>query len=224
MNHAGTKALVGAAFIGMTAYSGLAAAVTVPYPYVDVIQQGSDTGVVASGTGPTVTMQGTAVSIINGPGSVTNLAPPATFTLTANYSAALTAADGKPNTYDYTNGTITIGNAGSPTLLTATFADLVLQSSGTSLFNYVIASSPLVYTGGSLVGTLTSGEIVGSFTVTSASATTSQGYAILSQAFAGNNLTAKVGAVVPLPATAWLLLWGMGGLGALSRRRPLTPA
>jgi hypothetical protein len=207
----------------MTAYSGIAAAVTVPYPYVDVIQQGSDTGVVATGTTPTVTMQGTAVSIINGPGSVTNLTPAATFTLTASYSAALTAADGHPNTYDFTNGSITIGNTGSPTLLTATFSDLVMQSSGTSLFNYVIASSPLVYTGGSLAGTLTSGEIVGSFTVTSASATTSQGYAILSQDFAGNNLTAKVGAVVPLPATSWLLLSGMGGLGALLRRRKLTP-
>jgi hypothetical protein len=215
--------LAGAAFIGMTAYSGIAAAVTVPYPYVDVIQQGSDTGVVATGTTPTVTMQGTAVSIINGPGSVTNLTPAATFTLTASYSAALTAADGHPNTYDFTNGTITIGNTGSPTLLTATFSDLVMQSSGTSLFNYVIASSPLVYTGGSLAGSLSSGEIVGSFTVTTASAT-SQGYAVLSQDFAGNNLTAKVGAVVPLPATAWLLLCGMGGLGALSRRRQSTTA
>ena len=224
MKHAGMKSCVGAAFIGMTAYSGLAGAVTVPYPYLDVVQEGADTGVVASGIGPTVTMQGTAVSIINGPGNVTNLATPATFRLTANYSAALTAADGQPNTYDYTNGTITIGNAGSPALLTATFSDLLMQSSGTSLFNYVIASSPLVYTGGSLAGTLTSGEIVGSFTVTSASATTSQGYAILSQGFAGSNLTAKVGAVVPLPATAWLLLGGMGGLGALSRRRQLTLA
>ena len=224
MKHAGTKPLIGAAFIGIAAYSATATAVTVPYPYVDVVQQGADTGVVASGTTPTVTMQGTAVSIINGPGNVTNLATPATFRLTANYSAALTAADGQPNTYDYTNGTITIGNAGSPALLTATFSDLLMQSSGTSLFNYVIASSPLVYTGGSLAGTLTSGEIVGSFTVTSASATTSQGYAILSQGFAGSNLTAKVGAVVPLPATAWLLLGGMGGLGALSRRRQLTLA
>jgi hypothetical protein len=218
----GTKLAAGAAFIGMTAYSGLAAAVTVPYPYVDIVQQGADTGVVASGTTPTVTMQGTAVSIINGPGSVTNLTPSATFTLTANYSAALTAADGQPNTYDYTNGTITIGTAGSPALLTATFSDLVMQSAGTSLFNYVIASSPLVYTGGSLAGTLHGGEIVGSFTMTSASASTSRGYAILSQDFAGNNLTAKVGAVVPLPATAWLLLSGMGGFGALSRRRQLT--
>jgi hypothetical protein len=223
MKDVGMRSLVGAAFIGMTAYSGLAAAVTVPYPYLDVVQQGSDTGVVAAGATPSVTMQGTAVSIINGPGSVTNLATPATFTLTADYSASLTAADGHPNTYDFTHGTITVGNAGSPALLTATFSDLVMQSAGTSLFNYVIASSPLVYTGGSLAGTLTSGEIAGSFTVTSASATTSQGYAILSQGFTGNNLTAKVGALVPLPAAAWLLLSGMGGLGALAWRRQLTP-
>lgn len=224
MKDKGVKSSAGAAIIAMTVYGGVAAAATVPYPYLDVIQQGADTGVVASGAAPTVTMQGTAVSIINGPGSVTNLSTPATFTLTADYSASLTAADGQPNTYDFTHGTITIDNVGSPALLTATFDDLVMQSSGTSLFNYVIASSPLVYTGGTLAGTLASGEIVGSFTVSSAAASTSQGYAILSQNFTGNNLTVKVGTVVPLPATAWLLLWGMSGIGAVSWRRRLKPA
>jgi hypothetical protein len=212
------SSIIGAAAIaaGMT---GIADAATVPYPYIDVVQQGTDTGVAAVGSTPTLTMQGTAISIINGPGSVTSLGTPATFTLTATYSAALTAEDGQPNTYDYTNGVITIGNAGSAPLLTATFSDLVLQSAGTSLFNYVIASSPLAYTGGSLAGSLPGGEIVASFTVTAANAITSSGAANLSQAYAGDNLTAKVGAVVPLPAAAWLLLSGIGGLGALARGR-----
>jgi hypothetical protein len=200
---------------GMTVSAGAA---TVPYPYIDIVQQGGDAGVNATGSTPTVTMQGTAISIINGPGNSTSLAPTATFTLSATYSAALTVADGQPNTYDYTNGVITIGNGGSAPLLTATFSDLVMQSAGTSLFNYVIASTPLTYTGGSLAGSLSGGEIVGSFTVTGANAYTSSGAANLSQDYAGNNLTAKVGAVVPLPASAWLLISGIGGLGALFSR------
>lgn len=209
---------IGAAVLG-GGMMGVVGAATVPYPYIDVVQQGTNAGVAAAGSTPTVTMQGTAISIINGPGSVTSLATPATFTLTATYSAALTAADGQPNTYDYTNGDITIGNAGSAPLLTATFSDLVMQSAGTSLFNYVIASSPLTYTGGSLTGSLSGGEIVGSFTVTGANAYTASGAADLSQDYTGNNLTAKVGAVVPLPASAWLLLSAIGGLGALGRGR-----
>jgi hypothetical protein len=108
---------------------------------------------------------------------------------------------------------------GSAPLLTATFSDLVMQSAGTSLFDYVIASSPLTYTGGSLAGTLAGGEVVGSFTVSSASKYTASGAANLSQDYSGANLTAKVGAVVPLPATAWLLLSGLGGLGAVARGR-----
>lgn len=212
------SSMIGAAVLG-GAMTGTAGAATVPYPYIDVVQQGSDAGVSATGSTPTMTMQGTAISIIDGPGSVTSLATPATFTLTATYSAALTAADGQPNTYDYTDGIITIGNAGSAPLLTATFSDLVMQSAGTSLFDYVIASSPLTYTGGSLAGSLSGGEIVGSFTVTGANAYTASGAADLSQGYTGDNLTAKVGAVVPLPAGAWLLLSGIGGLWALARGR-----
>lgn len=218
MNRTTLSSMIGAAVVGGGLMSAAGAA-TVSYPYIDVVQQGADLGVVATGATPTLTMQGTAISIINGPGNVTSLATPATFTLTATYSAALTAADGQPNTYDYTDGIISIGNTGSAPLVTATFTDLVMQSSGTSLFNYVVASSPLTYTGGSLVGGLTGGEIVGSFTVTGASAYTSSGAANLSQGYAGDNLTAKVGAVVPLPAAAWLLLSGIGGLGALARGR-----
>ena len=211
--------LIGAAVLGGLGICGTAAAVTVPYPYIDVVQQTGDLGVSAVGATPTLTMQGTAISIINGAGSVSSLSPTATFTLTATYSAALTAADGQPNTYDYTNGVVTITPAGNAPLLTATFADLVMQSSGTSLFNYVIASSPLSYTGGSLAGSLPGGELVGSFTVTTANAHTASGAADLSQDYSGANLTAKVGAVVPLPAAAWLMLSGLGGLGALARGR-----
>lgn len=204
------------------ALAGTAAqAAEVPYPYIDVIQQGADLGVAATGSVPTVTMQGTAVTINYGPGDVVSLAPTETFTLTADYSASLTATDGQPSSYDYTHGTLTIGSPSSP-LLTATFTDLVMQSSGTSLFNVVIASSPLTYTGGSLKGTLNGGEIVGSFTIDPGSASmNSLNFADLSKDYSGSNLTAKVGAVVPLPASSWLLLGGLGALAlAAQRRRP----
>lgn len=216
--------LIGIAVFGGLGTCGIAGAATVPFPYIDVVQEGGDAGVAATGVVPSLAMQGTAVSIITGPGAVTSLSPTATFTLTATYSAALTAADGQPNTYDYTNGVISIGNAGSPALLTATFSDLVMQSSGTSLFDYVIASSPLAYTGGSLAGTLGGGEVVGSFTVNTASGHTASGAADLSQDYTGSNLTAKVGAVVPLPAAAWLLVSGLAGLGTLSRGRRASAA
>jgi len=203
---------------GLTAFMGAATATTISYPYVDVIEESGDLGVSATGSVPALTMQGTATGIVSGPGQIMNFGTPATFTLTANYSAALTAADGQPNAYDYTNGTITIGTAGTAPLLTATFQDLVLQSAGTSLYEYVIGTSALDYTGGTLAGTLTSGEILGSFTITSSAATNGAGYADLSQDFTGSNLTAKIGAVVPLPATLPLLLCGAGFLGLLRRR------
>lgn len=66
-------------------------------------------------------------------------------TFNGTYSAALTAADGVSGDCDYT----------------ATFSELVMASGGSSLFDFVIASSPLDYTGGSFKGELTGGNIVG---------------------------------------------------------------
>jgi len=203
---------------GLLALAGAAQATTISYPYIDVIETSGDAGVSATGSIPTLTMQGTAASIVSGPGEITNLGTPATFTLTASYSAALSAADGQPNTYDYTDGAITVGSSGATPLLTATFQDLVLQSAGTSLYNYVISTSALDYTGGTLAGNLTGGELLGSFTILAAAATNGAGYADLSQDFSGSNLTAKIGAVVPLPATLSLLLPGIALLTLIRRR------
>jgi hypothetical protein len=118
---------------------------------------------------------------------------------------------------------IAIGSAGNAPLLTATFSDLVMQSCGTPLLEFAIASSPLTYTGGSLAGSFSGGELVGSFTVINYTAN-ALGTADLSQSYTGANLTAKVGAVVPLPSAASLLLSGIGGLGALARSRKTQPA
>jgi hypothetical protein len=207
---------------GLLALAGAAKATTVSYPYIDVIEEGTDAGVAATGSVPALSMQGTAVALVTGPGQITNFMTPAAFTLTARYSASLTAADGQPNDYDYTEGILTIGAAGTAPLLTATFEDLVLQSAQTSLgtvtLNYAIGASGLTYTGGTLAGTLASGEILGTFTISAYAATNGAGYVDLSQDFTGDNLTVKVGAVVPLPATLALLLSGAGLLGLLRRR------
>src|ERR1700753_1586139 len=123
--------IIGAMGLAAT-YGGLAKAASVPYPYIDIVQQPTDSGVTTVGNAGntiSVTMQGTALSINHGPGDVSSI--DATFTLTATYNAALTAADGRPSTFDFSNGMISIAGSDG-TNLTATFSDLVMQSSGTS--------------------------------------------------------------------------------------------
>lgn len=213
------KSLISIALIAIAGHGGLAAAATVNYPYIDVIDEG--TGVVsATGAVPSLTLQATAAYIVDGPGSYTYLPAGTPFTLTASYSASLTQADGQANSYDYTNGVITVGTAGSP-LLTATVSDLVLQSVSTGLGASVIATGAIDYTGGSLAGSLPGGEIIANFLV-QPTVTNASGYAVLSDDFSGSSLTAKVGSVVPLPAALPLLVSGFGlllGAGATRRRR-----
>jgi hypothetical protein len=193
-----------------------AQALTVNAPYVDVVSVGTGTDVTSSGG--VLTMTGTSTAVFASPGVIlTSLAPEATFTLTATYSPTLTATESPgSNTYDFTSGTLTINNGTD--LLDATFSDLKLTALSTALFQLAVGSSPLVYTGGSLAGTVGTGAIVGSLTLTSYTAGGS-GVADLSQNFQGNNLTAKIGATaVPLPGSLSLLLTGLLGAGALTVR------
>jgi hypothetical protein len=223
MNRVHVKSLFLLSCLAALIQSGVAGATTVAYPYIDVIENPGDSGVVATGSLPTLNMGASAVGVVNGPGSINDFATPVPFSLSATYSASLTAADGTLGDYDYTNGLIMIGSTTSP-LLTATFTDLVMESGGDSLFQFVIASSALNYTGGSLAGPLSGGNILGSFTV-GASTPNALGNADLSRDFTGSNLTAKVGPVVPLPATLPLLLCGLGLVSAVARRlRPIASA
>jgi hypothetical protein len=198
-----------------------AKALTVPFPYVDVISLTTDDDVTNSSG--TLSLTGTADAVYLSAGNPVSITPQGTFTLTATYSASLTAAESaSSNTYDFTNGFVTIQNG--TTLLTATFSDLKIVSEGTSLFSVASASSPLVYTGGSYAGTLpAAGDLVGSFVLDSFTAN-GNGVADLSQNFTGDDLTAKVGAVVPLPAALPLLLSGIVGIGVMTGRRRVSLA
>lgn len=207
-----------AACLSLTVLAGVNAhAITVPFPYVDVTSL--DTGTDVTSDGSTLTMTGSVSQLFTASGVFTPIAPSATFTLSATYSATLTGNEqAGSNTYDFTSGTISINNGTN--LLTATFNDLQLTAEGTSLFQLAVGSSALTYTGGSLAGTLGGGAIVGSLTVTGYTPNGND-VADLSQAFTGNNLTAKVGAVVtpvPLPASLPLLLSGLLGAGAFAVR------
>lgn len=193
MNASAAKALVTG--IACIALSGTAWGVTVSFPYIDI----NDGTVNASGG--SLTMQGTTDAIIFASGSPVSLAT--TFTLNATY----TQPDSQPSSYDFA-GTLTVGISGSP-FLTASFNDLVLQ---TGIPGDVLFSAPLTYTGGSLAGALSGGDLLGTFAVT--------GTPDFPESFTGDTLTAKVGAVVPLPPSLMLLVSGCGALAAALRRRP----
>lgn len=191
MNANATRGL--AAGIACIALCGTAWGVTVNYPYIDV-----NTGTV-SASGGSLTMQGTTDAIIfaSGPVSLST-----TFTLNATY----TQPDPQSGSYDFA-GTLTVGSSGSP-LLSASFSDLVLETAipGSALF-----SAALTYTGGSLAGSLSGGELAGAFSVT--------GTPDFPESFTGDTLTAKAGAVVPLPTSLLLLMSGFGALACAAPRR-----
>jgi len=216
--YAKAPALLALGLIGTQAH-----AVTVPYPYVDVITLGN--GIDVTQTGGALTVAATADAVVTALGVQTPILPQATFSLTGQYSAALSALESPTsNTYDYTNGTFSINNGTN--LLTGTFTDLKLTSVSSALFDIAIGAGAVTYTGGTLAGTLAGGTTVGSFTV-STYATNANGVADLSQNFTGTSFTAKVGAVtaVPLPGPLPLLLSGIGAAGAFAgRRRRAIPA
>jgi len=196
-------AVLGAALFALAAHiSPVSAAVVTPYLNIQTLT--GDTGIVSSGGN--LVMDATAISIATGSGLLDIVDQD--FLLTATYSGSSCdgmMGKGKNCVYSFANGTLSIGS-----LFTAEVNNLTLEqlcSMGTGSF-----SADLIYTGGSLQGSLTDGLIEGNFS----NATSTD----FSRDFSANSMMAEVGpVVVPLPAAFWLFSAGLVGLAGVARRR-----
>ncbi len=165
----------------------------VPDPRLSVQTLSTDTG--ASSSAGSLIMDATAISLIltSGPIDIADI----DFNLTADYNST------NANTHNFTNGVLTIGSS-----VLATFDSLDIFDLGAS----ATFAADLTYTGGDLVGSLTTGRIEGGLFNINGD---------LDGTFYATTLIADVGAVaaVPLPAAAWLFIAGLVGLGTAARRK-----
>lgn len=159
-------------------------AANVARPALDIQDYAGDAGFSLTATGPSI--DATAFSIVTN-GNPIDI-PDETFTLTSTAGSFDSLAG-----FGSFAGSINIGS-----LLSADFANLNVFDLSGGVYQF---AGDLTYTGGSLMGNLTSGRI--------------EGIASNSQ------LVAKIGAVaaVPLPAAAWLFGSGLLGLIRIARRK-----
>ncbi len=179
-------------------FTAAANAGVVVYPALDIQQYSADTGVTSTATG--LTMDGTAITIINADNSVYYDFTDQNFSLTSDASGY---------------GTLSVGDG---SILTASFLNLSLIDLGnlpgglfTGIGNF---NADLVYTGGSMAANLQTGRIEGAFR-------NATGVIKLGSTFTANNLTAKIGEVqtVPVPAAVWLFGSGLLGLLGMAKRK-----
>lgn len=180
------KTLLAVLFVSCVCTSGAYAAVV--KPQLDI--QGGAGTVVSDGT--TLTMDGLAIAIIMD--SLPNIDIPDTI-----FSLDVTTATGL--------GSLTVG-----TLLTADVSNFSLTNLGIGFGTF---SAELLYTGGSLAGSLTGGRVEGGFENASPFDFS------LPSAFTADSLTGKIGpvTVVPVPAAVWLFGSGLLGLVSVARKR-----
>lgn len=172
--------------------------VDVALPYLDIHDSGGDTDWVLDPTN--FSLDATAFAIITGGPGID--IPDADFRLnsTGIYIYNFDAITGFGTGSGSFTGTFTVGGG----LLTGT-VDLTIDTlymDMTATFSGSYAGT-LVYSGGSLAGSLNSGLIVGEIGTLGSI----------------DYVDAKLGAVVPIPATAWLFASGLLGLVAVSRRK-----
>jgi len=161
---------------------GVLSAAVVP-PLIDIIDFGDDVG--ATLTATSFTIDATAVTISTGGGLID--IPDQAFTLESAWDSNVDVG------IDLYEGTFTVGGG----LLSGSFTELMLidLTGGSYLFE-----GDVVYTSGSLKGSLDGGRIEGSFT--------------------GTVVTAELGpVVVPVPAAVWLFGSGLLGLVGIARRK-----
>jgi len=162
----------------------------ISYPALEVKNLDGDDGLLLTATG--LTIDATVTGILDDINTFTDIDDLA-FSLTATGTYTLFTPPGAPGALvDGTyDGSFDIGGG----LLTGTFVGL----SFSGLSSQPTLAGALNYTGGTLAGDLIGGS--------------------LELAIAGNDVQGKLGAVVPVPAAAWLFGSGLLGLVGIARRK-----
>ena len=178
-----------------------AANAAVVYPALNIQQLSTslitDAGIISTASG--LTMDATAITIINSDDTVVYDFADQNFFLTSDASGA---------------GTLSVGN---DVILTASFSNLTLVDLGDAdpffagIGNF---SADLTYTGGDMTGSIFAGRIEGAFR----SAT---GPIALGNDFTAGSITANIGEVsaVPVPAAVWLFGSALLGLAGIAKRK-----
>jgi hypothetical protein len=152
-----------------------------------------------TGTSSGLSMSGFAPYVLSDASTILfDLIPDLSFSLTSDASGS---------------GTLLVDGGAA---LTATFSNLAIVHVAGGVVDW---NADLTYTGGSLVGGLTTGRVEGSF---AGILGFGFGQSLLGQDFTGSGGIAKVGAVVPVPAAVWLFGSGLLGLAGIARRRAHT--
>lgn len=162
----------------------------ITYPALEVKDLDGDAGLLLTDTG--LIIDATVTGILDDINTFTDI-DDLTFSLTATGKHSLFTPPGAPAEFieGTFDGSFDIGGG----LLTGTFVGLELSG----LSSQPTLAGALSYTGGTLAGDLAGGS--------------------LELATAGNDVQGKLGAVVPVPAAAWLFGSGLLGLFGIARRK-----
>lgn len=171
-------------------FSGVSNANVITFPALEVNITSGDAGL--SLTATTLTIDATITGILDEFNNFTDIADQ-TFTLTSTGTHSSSTPPGAPGPIvnGTFDGTFIVGGG----LLSGTFTGM----SFSGLATQPTLNGAINYTGGSLQGGLSGG--------------------VLNLSTAGSHVIGKLGAVVPVPAAAWLFGSGLLGLVGIARRK-----